>query len=159
MPDFKEIKKLKAQMHWWSYYHKWIPQENYYYSAEHTGFEANPDGHSEGTHSKYSSLDDKLDGFHFYLGYIKFGLGRATRDAMMEIRSGHITRDEAVALVKRYDGEFPKKHFRDFLDYLNITGKHFWKIVERYRSPHLWKKENGKWKLKYIVKQNGNIKT
>lgn len=152
MPKFQEIKKLGAEMHWWSYYHKWIPQENYYYSAEHTGFEANPEGRSEGTYSKYASLDDKLDGFHWYLGYIKFGLGRASRDAQMEIRSGHITREEGAALVRRYDGEFPKKYFKDFLDYLGITEKHFWKIVEHYRSPHLWKKINGKWKLKYVVK-------
>lgn len=152
MPDLKEIKKLGAEMHWWSYYHKWIPQENYYYAVEHTGFEANPDGRSEGTYSKYASLDDKLDGFHWYLGYIKFGLGRASRDTQMETRSGHITREEAVALVKRYDGEFPKKYFKDFLEYLGITEKHFWKVVEKYRSPHLWKKVNGKWKLKYTVK-------
>ena len=43
-PPLEEIAKLGAQMHWWSYYHKWIPQENYYYAAKHTGFEANPDG-------------------------------------------------------------------------------------------------------------------
>ncbi|OGM99402.1 MAG: LPS biosynthesis protein [Candidatus Yanofskybacteria bacterium RIFCSPHIGHO2_01_FULL_39_8b] len=151
-PPFAQIEKLGTEMHWWSYYHKWIPQENYYYSAEHTGFEANPEGRSEGTYSKYASLDDKTDGFHWYLGYIKFGLGRASRDAQMEIRSGHITREEAISLVKRYDGEFPKQYFKEFLQYLGITEKHFWEVIERYRSPHLWKKVNGRWQLKFKVK-------
>ena len=96
-------------------------------------------------------VDDKTDGFHFYLGYIKFGLGRATRDAMMEIRSGHITREEAVALVRRYDGEFPKKYFKDFLEYLDISEEYFWKIVDSYRPTHLWEKVNGEWKLKHQV--------
>lgn len=138
-------------MHWLSYYKNWVPQENYYYAQKYTGFSSNEDGRSEGTYSKYASLDDKTDGFHFYLGYIKFGLGRTTRDAMMEIRSGHITRDEGIALVKRYDGEFPKKYFKDFLEYLSISEKHFWKIIDSYRSSHLWKKSKGKWMLKHTV--------
>ena len=31
---------------------------------------------NEGTFSKYASLDDQFDGFHFYLAFIKFGIGR-----------------------------------------------------------------------------------
>lgn len=150
-PPLAEIKKHNIQMHWWSYYHKWIPQENYYYAAKYTGFEANPDGRSEGTYSKYASLDDKTDGFHWYLSYIKFGLGRASRDAQMEIRCGHITRDEGVALVSRYDGEFPKKYFKEFLEYLDITAEHFWEVINSYRAPHLWEKVGGEWKLKHKV--------
>lgn len=151
LPSLKEIDKLGIQMHWYSFYHPWVPQENYYYAAEHTGFKANPEGHSEGTYSKYASLDDKTDGFHFYLSYIKFGLGRASRDAQMEIRHKHITREEGVALVRRYDGEFPQKYFKEFLEYIEITQDHFWEVVDRYRLPHLWKKVNGKWQLKHVV--------
>jgi len=150
-PSLKAIDKLGAQMHWFSYYHQWIPQENYYYAAKYTNFEANPDGRSEGTYTKYSSLDDKTDGFHFYLSYIKFGLGRASRDAQMEIRSRHITREEGVALVRRYDGEFPQKYFKDFLKYLDISEKYFWQVIDRYRLPHLWEKVKGKWYLKHVV--------
>ncbi len=150
-PSMEEVRKLDAQMHWLSYYHKWVPQENFYYAQKNTGFIANEDGRSEGTYSKYASLDDKTDGFHFYLGYIKFGLGRASRDAMMEIRSGHITREEGVSLVKRYDGEFPKKYFKEFLEYLDIDEAHFLKIIDSYRAPHLWERQNGEWKLKYVV--------
>lgn len=150
-PKAKDIKKLGIRMHWLSYYYNWIPQANFYYAQKYTGFTTNEDGRSEGTYSKYASLDDKTDGFHFYLGYIKFGLGRATRDAMMEIRSGHITREEGIALVERFDGEFPKKYFREFLDYLNISEKHFWKVIDSYRPPHLWKKVSGEWKLLHSV--------
>ena len=150
-PSLAKINQLGIQMHWFSYYHKWIPQENFYYATKYTNFEANPDGRSEGTYTKYSSLDDKTDGFHFYLSYIKFGLGRASRDAQMEIRSRHITREEGVALVRRYDGEFPKKYFKEFLEYLDITEPHFWKIIDRYRLPHLWEKIKGKWHLKHVV--------
>lgn len=149
-PSIEDLKKRDIQMHWFSYYEKWVPQENYYYSAEHTGFQANPE-RNEGTYSKYASIDDRLDGFHYLLMYIKFGIGRCTSDAAHEIRDGHLTREEGVALVRKYDGEFPKKYFQEFLEYLEIDEKKFWEVVEKYRSPHLWEKADGEWRLKHVV--------
>lgn len=142
--------KLGVEIHYMSYYHEWKPQENYYYSVEHTGFEPNPE-RSEGTYSKYASLDDRVDGFHYYTMFIKFGQGRAMNDAAHEIRDGHITREEAVALVHKYDGEFPKKYFQEFLEYINITEQEFWEAVDRNRSPHLWEKRGSEWVLKHRV--------
>jgi N-acetyl sugar amidotransferase len=152
-PPVSELKGKGIQMHWFGYYHKWTPQENFYYATEHTGFQVNPDGRSEGTYSKYASLDDKLDGLHYYLGFIKFGIGRTTSDAAHEIRDGHITREEVVALVRQFDGEFPKKYFEECLAYLDMTKEQFWTIVNRYResSPHLWDKVDGEWRLKVLV--------
>jgi N-acetyl sugar amidotransferase len=150
-PTVEALRGHGIQFHWFSFYEKWIPQENYYYVTEHTGFQANRDGHSEGTYSKYASLDDRLDGFHYYLAFIKFGIARTTSDTAHEIRDGHLTREEAVALVTRYDGEFPKQYFAEFLEYLDITEEHFWNVVDRYRAPHLWEKIDGEWKLKHRV--------
>ena len=81
------------QYHYLGYYEKWIPQEVYYYAVENTGFKARP-FRSQGTYSKYSSIDDKIDDLHYYTTFIKFGIGRATYDASQEIRNNHITRDE-----------------------------------------------------------------
>jgi len=152
-PSRLELEEVKPEMHWFSFYKKWVPQENYYYVIENTGFQANYDGRSEGTYSKYASLDDKTDGFHFFLAYIKFGIGRATSDAAHEIRDGHLTREEGAALVHRYDGEFPKKYFKEFLQYLDITEDEFWEVIDFYRelSPHLWEKTDGEWTLKHRV--------
>ena len=151
-PPLPEVLQEKGvQMHWFSYYHNWLPQENYYYCAEHTGFQANRDGRSEGTYSKYASLDDRVDGFHYYLGYVKFGIGRTTSDAAHEIRDGKITREEGVALVKRYDGEFPRKYFEEFLQYCAITKEEFESVVDSWRSPHLWERVDGHWRLKHVV--------
>lgn len=152
-PSPGELEAVNPQMHWFSFYKKWVPQENYYYSVEHAGFQANSDGRSEGTYSKYASLDDKTDGFHFYLAYIKFGIARATSDAAHEIRDGHLTREEGVSLVHRYDGEFPKKYFKEFLEYLNMSEEEFWVVIDFYRalSLHLWEKRNGEWVLKHRV--------
>ena len=98
-PDPHLIEKTKMDIHFYSYYKFWHPQENYYYAKEHMNFLANPE-RSEGTFSKYASLDDKLDGFHYYLSTIKFGIGRCTSDTAHEIRDGKITREEGIALPR-----------------------------------------------------------
>ena len=149
-PRIESLKEKKIEVHYFSYYKKWDPQESYYYAFTNTGFKPNTQ-RTEGTYSKYASIDDKIDDFHYFTTYIKFGLGRASYDAAQEIRCGKITRDEAVALVKKYDAEFPKKYFKDFLEYINVTEKEFWKIIDNYRSPHLWEKINNDWKIKYTV--------
>ena len=146
-PKFKDIQANKTEIHFMGYYTFWDPQENYYYCREHTGFVSNPE-RSEGTYSKYASLDDKLDGFHYYLGYIKFGIGRATSDTAHEIRDGKIDRDEGIALVERYDGEFPEKYMQTFLDYCDITREQFEDVVDSWRSDHLWEKTGNGWRLK-----------
>ena len=152
-PSNEKLDSIGTELHFWSYYKKWIPQENYYYCVENTGFQANP-SRSEGTYSKYASLDDKLDGFHYYLSYIKFGLGRATSDSAHEIRDDHITREEGIQLVKKFDGEFPEKYFDIFLEYCDISENHFWDVINSWRSDHLWEKKNQEWNLKSKIWEN-----
>jgi N-acetyl sugar amidotransferase len=148
-PTTEEMKKADiVGKHYFSYYKKWVPQENYYYVAENMGFKANP-VRTEGTYSKYASLDDKIDGMHYYLRFIKFGLGRTMEDVAHEIRDGHLTRDEGIALMKKYEGEFPKKYFNEFLEYLSISEEHFWEVIDSWRLPHIWEKVDEEWKLKF----------
>lgn len=153
-PPKERLAELGLEIHYFGYYHKWIPQENYYYCVENTGFKANP-VRSEGTYSKYASLDDKIDGFHYWLMFIKFGIGRATSDAAHEVRDGHLTRDEAAALVGRYDGEFPKKYYKTFLDYCGITEEEFFEVVDSWRPDHIWKRHQGEWVLRHKVDGSG----
>ena len=149
--SLERVSKQDIEVHFMSYYKLWKPQENYYYAVENCNFEPNPT-RSEGTYSKYASLDDKIDGFHYYTTYIKFGIGRATYDASQEIRNKHITREEGVALVHKYDGEFPAKYFEEFLDYIDITEAQFTDTIDNARSPHLWERDSVTgWRLKYKV--------
>ncbi len=150
-PKEEKAKEIGMENHFFSYYKKWIPQENYYYAVENCGFEPEPDGRSEGTYSKYASLDDKLAGYHNYFAWLKFGHGRTTSDAAHEVRDGHINRDEAVALVKKYDGELPKKHFKEFLNYVDMTEAEFFQVCERFRAEHLWEIKGNQWALKKPV--------
>jgi N-acetyl sugar amidotransferase len=130
------------------YYKFWVPQDAYYYAQENTGFEANP-VRTEGTYSKYNSLDDKVDGFFYYTRWIKFGVGRAMMDSAQEIRNGHIDKDEGLALMRRYEGEYPARYETEFLNYISMTADEFHTLTDRFRSPHLWKVEDGSWKLRH----------
>ena len=127
----------QCEIHFMSYYHKWTPQENFYYCSEHTGFSPNPE-RTEGTYSKYASLDDRLDGLHYYLGFIKFGIGRGTSDASHEIRDGHITREEAVALVRKFDGEFRTRHRQEACEYMGLTDAEAREIIGTWKDPAVW---------------------
>lgn len=155
-PKFEEIKKNSTEIHFFGYYKFWDPQENYYYCREHTGFTPNTE-RSEGTYSKYASLDDQIDGFHYYLAYIKFGIGRTTSDTAHEIRDGKIDRDEGIALVKRYDHEFPRKYYKEFLDFCSITDEQVQEVIDSWRSDHIWEKIGAEWKLRSpIWEESGN---
>ena len=132
-------------------YINYNPQKNYYFAKEKTDFQVNPDGRSEGTYTKYSSLDDKLDGLHYYTWFIKTGRGRATEDAAIEVRNEIITREDAIMLVKKYDGEFPKKYFSDCLEFMNLNEKEFVEIIDKFRSEKIWQNKNNNWILKNAV--------
>lgn len=147
---YADLEKSNIEVHYLGYYLKWTPQESYYYAVEHTGFQARP-FRTQGTYSKYNSIDDKIDDLHYYTTYIKFGIGRATYDASQEIRNKHITREEGVALVNRFDGEFPDRYFKEVMEYIDIKPEYFIDLCDKFRSPHLWEKVNGEWKLRYKV--------
>lgn len=141
------LAKKNIDFKYLGYYKKWVPQEAYYYAVENTGFEANP-VRTEGTYSKYNSLDDKVDGFFYYTRWIKFGVGRTMMDSAQEIRNHHIDKDEAIALMRRYEGEYPARYEKEFLEYISMDRNEFLELCDRYRSPHLWKVEDNVWKLR-----------
>ncbi|MTH91069.1 MAG: N-acetyl sugar amidotransferase [Actinobacteria bacterium] len=162
------LEKLGIEVHYLGYYVKWHPQSCYYYSVEHGGFEASPE-RTPGTYSKYNSIDDRIDDFHYYTTFIKYGIGRATYDAAQEIRSGDINREEGVALVQRFDGEYPTRFSDEILTYLSIPEKefpqaskmfeqpimdlnYFNNLADSFRSPHLWSYNKDQWSLRYQVK-------
>lgn len=165
--DPAAIERKQVEVHYLGYYLKWHPQSCYYYAVEHGSFEASPE-RTPGTYSKYNSIDDRIDDFHYYTTFTKFGIGRATYDAAQEVRSGDITREEGVALVRRYDGEFPQRFAQEVFRYLSmpaaefpqaskkfespeIDADYFMRLADTFRSPHLWRRSQGQWELRHAV--------
>ncbi len=149
MPS-SDLEKTSIQVHYLGYYLRWTPQESYYYAVENTGFQARP-FRTEGTYSKYNSIDDKIDDLHYYTTWIKFGLGRASYDASQEIRNRHLTREEGVALVHQFDGEVPTRYFSEVMEYIGMSADEFMSLCDDARSAHLWEKHGGEWVLRHVV--------
>ena len=149
-PSLSEIQDLGVEYHYFSYYENWSAEKHYEVAKNYVGFQPNPT-RSEGTYTNFASLDDKTDGFHYYMSFIKFGIGRATADAAHQTRDGIITRDEGVDLVHKYDGEFPNLYLDEFLDYMNMDLNALYQTIDKFRRPLIWKKENNEWKLRYQV--------
>jgi N-acetyl sugar amidotransferase len=166
-PTLEDMQNKNINIQYLGYYLKWHPQNCYYYATEHGKFRASSE-RSTGTYSKYSSIDDKMDDFHYYTTFIKFGIGRATYDTAQEIRNNDITREEGVSLVKRFDGEYPARFEKEIYEYLSVDpsempeaaanfdkpamdADYFHALIDRFRSPHLWKYSSGSWHLRKSV--------
>ena len=171
--DPQTLEDKKIEVHYLGYYERWHPQSAYYYAVENGGFQASPE-RTAGTYSTYNSLDDKIDDFHYYTTFIKFGIGRASYDAAQEIRSGDLLREEGVALVHKYDGEFPDRWSDEIFKYLSINSheypiasqyfeqpvmdlEYFNALTDKFRSPHLWQYQNGTWSLRKTVTDIGSF--
>ena len=150
-PSLEDVKSYGLEVHYMSYYRKWVPQENFYYAVKNTMFEPS-ETRTTGSYSKYSGLDDKLEWLHYYMMFIKYGMGRATADASQEIRNKNITREEGVKLVNLYDSEFPTQHLDALCEYMDLSKNKFYNIIDSFRPEHLWKKDNDSWMLKHQVK-------
>lgn len=155
--DVDTLKKNDIRVLYLGEFERFEPQENYYLATRVTGFVANSE-RTQQTYTKFNSIDDKVDNFHYYTAYVKFGYGRCTEESAREIRNRYITREEGVALVNKYDHEFPNKYFDDFLSYINIKEEEFYETLDKFRPTHLWEKKGNdnkhcsNWILKHKVK-------
>ena len=76
---------------------------------------------------------------------------RKILDAISINLKQRINKKLAMPIVKKFDGEFPKTYFNDFLEYIDISEDEFFKKIDELRSPHLWKKIKNQWSLKQQI--------
>ena len=82
---------------------------------------------------------------HDYLKYVKYGFGRATDNACLDIRLGYINRKQGVRLVNKYDGRYPIKAVKEYLEYTGFSQQEFDKIVFSYTNKRIFERdEQGK---------------
>jgi len=129
----------------WSKFENWDPIRHADVAKEHCGLQTIDK--SIGTFTNYAQLDDILQDLHAYFMFLKFGFGRATSDASIEIRAGRMERAVGLAFVKKYDGAFPRKYLKDYLDYFYLTEEEFWGVVDEFANKDILKKANKHWRL------------
>ena len=148
-PDLNQLEKSNVKAFYFSYFFKWSMYENFIYTKEKIpNFKLDPNGRTEGTFTNFDSLDDKIDPLYYYMQYIKFGFGRATRDSCRMLQNNHTTRSEAIINAKKYDGEYPERNINDILSYLSLTRDELDSIINKHRNPEIWKSSiDNKWNL------------
>ncbi len=102
------------------------------------GFSLKEDGPTEGTYTNYENLDEKLVSLHDYLKYVKYGFGRATDHANIDIRNKRITRVEGLELVKKYDGKYPHLGVTNFMEYSGMSKEEIDEIIDSFTNPILF---------------------
>ena len=155
-PNEEEVMKKNLSFTHWSYYENWDSYTNYLTAKNHCGLLEKDDANS-GTFTNFAQNDQALYSLHAYLMYLKFGFGRATQDAGIEIRRGAMTREQALNLVKIYDNMYPSEHIDKYLDYYKMSKEEFDVVIDKWVNKDLFFKEDGIWNPKFEVGQDFEI--
>jgi N-acetyl sugar amidotransferase len=149
-PSDDELNKHALQLTHWSYFENWDPYRNYLVAKKHCGLKE-AENSNAGTFTNFSQNDQALYALHTYLMYLKFGFGRANQDACIEVRRGAMDRDQAVNLVRLYDGHYPEELMQQYLAYYQMTQTEFDAVLDRYANQELFEKIGDRWKSKFVV--------
>ncbi len=149
-PSDEEINKKSLHTATWSYFEPWDSYRNYIVAKNYCGLSENEQSGS-GTFTNFAQNDQALYSLHVYLMYLKFGFGRATQDAGIEIRRGAMDRNQALNLVNMYDNHYPEEFIPIFLEYFCMTEKEFDQVIDKFANKSLFKKIDDRWQPKFIV--------
>ncbi len=149
-PTDQELERNPVEITHWSYFENWDPYRNYLVAKEHCGLEE-AEGSNSGTFTNFAQNDQTLYALHTYLMYLKFGFGRANQDASIDIRRGAMDREQAVNLVRLYDGHYPEEFIDTYLDYYQMTAEEFDSVLDKWANRELFEKINGRWQPMFRV--------
>tara|TARA_B100000315_G_C14398782_1_gene505484 strand:- start:150 stop:887 length:738 start_codon:yes stop_codon:yes gene_type:complete len=147
-PEESELKKIKLTH--WSYYDPWDSYRNYVVAKEHCGLKEK-EFTNIGTFTNFAQNDQAFYAIHTYMMYLKFGFGRATQDAGIEIRRGSMDRDQALNLVRLYDNSYPEEFLHTYLDYYQMTKDEFDTTLDKWANKDIFEKVNERWTPKFVV--------
>ena len=149
-PSDDQLNKHALQLTHWSYFENWDPYRNYLVAKEHCGLKEAEDS-NVGTFTNFSQNDQALYALHTYLMYLKFGFGRANQDSCIEVRRGAMDREQAVNLVRLYDGHYPEEFMQQYLTYYQMKQADFDQVIDCYANQQLFEKIHGRWKPTFVV--------
>ncbi|MBY0431837.1 MAG: N-acetyl sugar amidotransferase [Rhodospirillales bacterium] len=145
-PSDEEIERVGVRGIYLSNFLPWDGRRWAEFVIDNLGFESAQV--RERTFNLYDKLDDiHANGLHDYLKYLKFGYGRATDDASVEIRHGRMTREQGIEMVAKHDHVRPSD-MDVFLNAVGMTEQELLDMVEPMRDRSIWEKVDGAWRTK-----------
>tara|TARA_B100001093_G_scaffold163236_1_gene155610 strand:- start:6167 stop:7315 length:1149 start_codon:yes stop_codon:yes gene_type:complete len=145
-PSDEDIERVGVTGIFLGSYFFWDARKQLEIIKEH-GFKIKEDGPTEGTYINYENLDEKLVGLHDYLKYVKYGFGRATDHACIDIRNNRLTREDGIKKVLKYDGKYPHYGIKSFIEYSGLSKSEIDDVIDSFTNPVLFKQdEKGQFK-------------
>ncbi len=139
-PSDEELSEVGVSAIFLGYYQRWDARRQLAEVIE-SGFQVNDSiadvgdrPHQEGTYTNYENLDGKFVGVHDYLKFLKFGFGRATDHASIDIRNERINRDEAIELVRLYEGKVPRRYLDEYLEFVGMSEDEFYETLDAFTN-------------------------
>ena len=135
-----------------SYFLPWNSFKNYEIARKHGFHDLSHEWNRTHHVENFDQVDSRAYLVHSWLKYPKFGHASATDYASRMVRYGLISREEAIEMVRKHDGNLDALAVRDFCEFCGYTETEFWKIVDSLYNRNLFvKDEFDKWVLKEPV--------
>lgn len=145
-PSDEDIERVGVTGIFLGHYFFWDARKQLEVVKQH-GFSVKEDGLVEGTYTNYENIDEKMHGLHDYLKFVKYGFGRATDHACIDIRNNRLTREEGLKLVKQYDGKYPHYGVNEFVKYSGMSKQEIDSVLDSFTNPILFQQDDhGKFK-------------
>jgi N-acetyl sugar amidotransferase len=142
-PDEAALAVAGTRIVFLGHYFPWDP-ENSRRIAMANGFRS-LEGRALVGHYDYVNIDDDLIGVHHHAKWVKFGITRSWDTLSMEIRAGRMTREQAIEELRRLGDETPRDAIRAFCDYLAMSEREYFEVLERFRNREIWTRRGGRW--------------
>ena len=144
MPSAGDFASLNPTIAKWSYFEDWDPYQHYLVAKEKVNLKDAPQ-RNVGTYNNFGQNDTILYDLYVYLMYLKFGFGRCSQDVGIDIRRGAMAREQALALVRKFDGEYPEPYIGEYLEYYGMAKEEFDLVLDKHANKKLFVKDGHKW--------------
>lgn len=143
-PSDDQIDEVGVRGLYISNFFKWDANEHGPMVMERYGFRQS-DEPFERTYRRMSNLDDMHEnGIHDYMKFVKFGYGRATDHVCKDIRSGKMTREQGIEIIRQRD-HIKSGDLHRWLEYVGWTEEKFDQVADTFRDPRVWWIQDGQW--------------
>ncbi|MFH1772685.1 MAG: N-acetyl sugar amidotransferase [Candidatus Omnitrophota bacterium] len=159
-PTKHEIDESNLDPIYLSYFIPWDGYRNYKIAKMYGFKDLVHEWKREGYIEDYDQIDSIAYLINAWMKYPKFGFARATDVVGYWIRSGRVTKKEAMELINEHDHKLDDKILDDFLQFAGYSHEEFFNIVDKFYNRDLFEKVRGYWELKkeFKLKQPDLIK-
>jgi len=153
-PTTEEIAAAELEPIYLSYFIPWDGYRNYQIAKRYGFRDLTHEWRREGYIEDYDQIDSIAYLMNVWMKFPKFGFARATDVVGYWIRSGRITREQGISLIKEHDHKLDQRVLDDFLKFTGYSDREFWDRVENFWNRNLFSKETGYWEPKSVIEES-----